>query len=74
MGKAAKRHKNRLKQLERAKENGQKIKSMFTGLNDWSLYRMKIDGEYLLDGRWMYGNAWKNYYRSHEEQAMNQKK
>lgn len=71
MGKAAKRHKNRLKQIQKAKERVKKIKSMFTNLNDWSLYRMNIDGEYLLDGRWMYGNAWKKYYQAHEEQARN---
>ena len=71
MGKAAKRHKNRLKKLQRAKEEGQKTKAMFMNLYDWSLYRMKIDGQYLLGGRWMYGKAWKNYYKAHEEQARN---
>ena len=71
MGKAAKRHKNRLKKIQRAIEQSQKTKAMFMNLNDWSIYRMKIKGEQLLDGRWMYGKEWKKYYQAHEEQARN---
>ena len=71
MGKAAKRHKNRLNKLQRVKENGQKTKSIFMNLCDWSIYRMKLDGQYLLGGRWMYGKEWKKYYQAHEEQARN---
>lgn len=69
MGKAAKRHKNRLRKIQRAKEQRLKIKSMFENLNDWSLYRLNIDGKHLLNGRWMYGNAWKNYYKAHQLKA-----